>query len=290
MSTLLFPALEPVLPYLQSDGFEERALLLALEAAGVEVRFVDWTAEDTNALEYDAVSPKFLWGYHLQPELWRQTLDAYAAPKWVNDKALLQWNVDKTYLLDLRDKGVDVGELEIVAAGGSVDLEALARKRGWGELVVKPTVSAASNDTFRGDPQSLQAHATRILEDRALIVQPFFEDVLTRGEVSLIYAKDTFCYALSRQAVPGDFRAHPAFGGDTALLEPPRAMRAQAEHVLTQLIALPTYARIDGFPREDGTLLISEVELLDPNLFVGWAPEAALVPLAAAFAEACGRC
>jgi hypothetical protein len=288
MATLVFPALEPVLPYLQSDGFEERPLLHALQAAGVEVRFVDWTTPADAVGAYDAVSPKFLWGYHLQPEMWRSTLEAFPADMWINAKELLQWNADKTYLLELRDKGVDVGELAIIAAGESVDLVALAQERGWQELVIKPTLSAASTDTFRGDAVSLQEPAVRILSDRALIVQPFFEDVLTSGEVSLIYANDTFCYALSRKAVPGDFRAHPAFGGDTELLSPPPKMLEQGASVLAQLPCLPTYARIDGFPRGDDTLLISEVEVLDPNLFVGWAPEAALKPLAAAFAAACG--
>jgi glutathione synthase/RimK-type ligase-like ATP-grasp enzyme len=285
MANLCFPVLETLLPYVLSDAFEERALLAALREAGVEWRFVDWAADPPATC--DAVSSKFLWGYHLSPERWTRVLAAYPERAWINDKLLLEWNTDKSYLKELGSKGVDVGELEIFAPGSALQLSALAAARGWTEIVIKPTLSAGSNDTFRGAPGlELQAHASRILEDRGLLVQPFYEDVLLRGETSLVIANGEICYAVNRRVTPGDFRAHPMYGGEITPVTPATKTIDQALELLTLLPSVPTYCRVDGFLRADDSLIISELELIDPNLFVGWAPAPGLARVADAFAQA----
>ena len=59
-------------------------------------------------------------------------------------------------------------------------------------------------------------------------------------------------------------------GGTVSPAEPPPVLIEQAGHVVRALTDVPLYARIDGIAR-DGALLLMELELSEPNLFLGHA-------------------
>ncbi|MDQ3078749.1 MAG: hypothetical protein M3R03_01965, partial [Pseudomonadota bacterium] len=143
----------------------------ALKAAGIEVEPRSWT-ELGDLGGVDAVLPLVAWGYHLRFAEWRALLDRMAAPGaplMVNPPALLRWNSDKSYLAELGAAGVATVPSQTVEGLDEASL-AQARAAFGDQVVVKPLISAAADDTFRlsGDdsiPPSVFG--------KRMLVQPF---------------------------------------------------------------------------------------------------------------------
>ena len=188
MRQLCFPILEPLRGYITAPDAEERPLLDALARRGVHSVFVDW--KDVSGWPRGAaVSPKYLWGYHVWTVEFARFLDDLAGARTINHQALLRWNADKSYLKDLQSRGFGVAEVELIPRKEAVDLARLAAERGWDEVVIKPSVSAGSHDTHRsaGPVQRLQPLADRILTRTSLLVQPLFEEIVRDGETTLLF-------------------------------------------------------------------------------------------------------
>src|SRR5437899_1122020 len=67
----------------------------------------------------------------------------------------------------------------------------------------------------------------------------------------------------------GDYRVQWEFGGTADAMVPPGNLVADAEAVMTAVPGNPLYARVDGVER-DGRLVLMELELIEPHLFLGW--------------------
>ncbi len=286
MKQLCFPILEHLRSLITAPNAEERPLIDALARAGVQCRFVDWLDVESWS-SADAVSPKYLWGYHVWAAEFSAFVDALAGVHAVNHRDLLRWNFDKSYLAELQSSGFSVAEVVVIPQGEPVNLAHLAAERGWDEVVIKPSVSAGSQDTYRseGPIQALQSAADHVLTRCSLLVQPFFEEIIRDGETSLLFFDGQLGHAVLRRPSPGDFRAHPMFGGEVQPTTPAPELVGRCGELLQSLPHLPTYARIDGFTKR-GEFLITEVELIDPMLFCGAAPARSIERAAEAFAAA----
>ena len=89
---------------------------------------------------------------------------------------LLQWNLDKHYLRDLAEQGVDIVPTKFVEQGEQADLARLMQDFMWREAVIKPAVSGAARLTFRVTPESAAEHQAIFddcLKNEAMMVQPF---------------------------------------------------------------------------------------------------------------------
>jgi hypothetical protein len=89
--------------------------------------------------------------------------------------------------------------------------------------------------------------------------------------VSLVYFGGRFSHAIAKRPQPGDFRVQPEYDGIITLHQPSAAERAVAEAVLAAIDEPLLYARIDLVPGPDGPLVI-EIELIEPDLYLGYDP------------------
>jgi hypothetical protein len=71
----------------------------------------------------------------------------------------------------------------------------------------------------------------------------------------------------------GDFRVQEHFGGSSSPAEANRALIDQAQSALTAVGQPLLYARVDGIERA-GQLVLMELEIIAPSLFLGLAPGA----------------
>ncbi|MCJ7421443.1 ATP-grasp domain-containing protein [Sphingomicrobium astaxanthinifaciens] len=242
------------------------------EAAGHEVVACRWNAADDALLRgVDAVLPLIAWGYHLDGGRWFDLLDRIAFRKvpCVNDVAILRWNSDKAYLGELADKGVAVVP---TLEGEGQDERLLARAAAQfatDRLVVKPRLSASGEGTYALRPDEPLPADVR---DERLVVQPFLPDILSAGEMSLLYFDGRYSHAAVKRARAGEFRVQPEFGGSEEPVEAPAAARALAEAALGCAPLAPAYARVDLVMTDDGPLLM-ELELIEPDLFLRHAPD-----------------
>jgi len=251
----------------------------ALEAAGISVEPRPWT-ELGDLTGIDAVLPLVAWGYHLRFAEWLALLDRMdqpGAPLMLNPSALLRWNSDKAYLGGLATAGVSTVASRTLEA---LDDAALAEARATfgDELVVKPLVSAAADDTYRIGPDDPIPASVR---GKRMLVQPYMPSIALSGEYSLMLFGGAFSHCIVKRPKPGDFRVQPHLGGSETPCAPPEGALALAKAALAAAPAPATYARIDMIEDADGALQIMELELIEPALWLQHAPDQG-----AAFAEA----
>ena len=243
----------------------------ALSAAGCSVNAVAWTEID-NVSGYDLVLPLVCWGYHLDYPRWLALLDRAEREHWpvINPPALLRWNSDKAYLAELADRGVSTVPTLAVDSCCDADLEEARRRFGSDWLVIKPPVSASATGTHRlGPNDDLPGDSLH----QPMIVQPLIEEISHTGEFSLMLFDGEFSHAVVKRPKSGDFRVQPHLGGVTLPSQPPPGAETLARQALAAAPAHATYARVDIVPDDDGKLMIMELELIEPALFLDHAPD-----------------
>ncbi len=245
----------------------------ALEQGGCTVVPIPWT-EFRSPHGFDLVMPLVAWGYHLDYARWLALLDRAEAERWpmINPPALLRWNSDKAYLAELADLGVPTVPTLAVEACGDADLEEARRRFDSEWLVIKPPVSASATGTHRLGPlDDLPADS----RSQPMIVQPLIEEIARTGEFSLMLFDGEYSHAVVKRPKSGDFRVQPHLGGVTLPTAPPPGGIELAQTALACAPTPATYARVDMVPDNDGTLLVMELELIEPSLFLDDAPSGA---------------
>ena len=242
----------------------------ALRKRGATVDPVPWTGA-TDLSGYDLVLPLVVWGYHLQYADWVAFLDRIDAEGLpvVNPPELLRWNSDKVYLTELAANGVPTVQTIEVEHLTEAELAAAAGKFGTPELVVKPPVSASATGTHRirvGDEIPASERGQRMM------IQPFLPSIATEGEYAVILFDGIYSHTVVKRPKIGDFRVQPHLGGSTEPCEPPTGAVDLAKAALGAAPVSATYARVDIVRGVDGKLLIMELELIEPALFLDVAP------------------
>ena len=259
------------LPTLNDD---DRLLIPALAELGLAAVPAVWDAPDVCWDECHAVLVRSCWDYHHRLEeflAWVTRLERAGVPLW-NPPAVLRWNSHKGYLRDLAARGVPIVPTRWLERGAPVDLAGLLRDAAWQEAVVKPAVSASAHGTWRTSLETAsgdQRQFDDLLGAGDVMVQPFMSEVRDAGEWSLLFLGGRFSHAVLKRPAAGDYRVQWEFGGTAVTMAPPGTPLADAEAVMAALPGDPVYARVDGVER-DGRLVLMELELIEPHLFLGW--------------------
>jgi glutathione synthase/RimK-type ligase-like ATP-grasp enzyme len=254
-----------------------------LAERGVEVVALPWDAPGgPGDAGLDAVVMRSSWNYHLAPDAfaaWVTAFEARGVPV-LNPAPVVRWNLHKRYLAELAAAGVAVPTTISVEAGAAPALADLLDAAGLDEVVIKPAVSLSAFETWRArradaGTDATQAAFARLVAGRAVLVQRFIPEVTRDGELSFVFFDGVLSHAVRKRARAGDFRVQSDHGGTREPYAPTPALAAQAHAILahTPAPAPPTYARVDGID-VDGTLVLMELELIDPELFLAHAPTA----------------
>jgi len=261
---------------------DDRLLVDALSARGVSVRAIPWSDPEARWDAFDTVIVRSCWDYFLRADEFHAWLDRLEAERARvhNDARILRWNAEKTYLRELETRGIPVIPTRWIGAGSAASLEELRRETGWGELVVKPTVSGGAHRTWRSAPGAEavdDARLAELVEGGAVMVQPLVEAIEREGEWSLVYFAGAFSHAVLKRPRSGDFRVQSEHGGTFEPVEPTASVIAAGQRVIAEIPfgdRPPLYARVDGCI-VNGGLRLMELEVLEPELFLRCAPEAA---------------
>jgi glutathione synthase/RimK-type ligase-like ATP-grasp enzyme len=261
------------------DLFEDDLLLAkALEQLGISPIPEIWSDAAVDWGSFDALVIRTPWDYFERAAEFRAWLDARLASGVLmcNAGEILDWNYDKRYLQDLEAAGVPLVPTLCIQRGEQADVAALARDRGWSEIVVKPTISGGAYRTYRFLVEDAAAYAKEIdatLADRGVLVQPFLPEILSDGELSLLFFDGVYSHAVCKRPRPGDYRVQFQFGGTTEAVEVEPALVEQARACVLAAPSLPVYARVDGVVK-DGRFLLMELEVFEPLMFLAKHPEA----------------
>ena len=262
------------------SGLYEDDLLLvpALEEVGVDAVPAVWSRADVDWASFDALVMRSPWDYFERVTEFRGWLDARMASGVLmcNSREILDWNFDKSYLQDLARKGVELVPTICVARQEKADIAALARARGWDDVVVKPAIGGGGYRACRFRLDELPRYADDIaqtLEDRGVLVQPFVSEILTGGELSLLFFDGVYSHAVCKRPRAGDYRVQFQYGGTNENAEVSEALIAQARVCVEHAPAVPVYARVDGVVK-DGRFLLMELEIFEPLMFLARDPDA----------------
>lgn len=256
----------------QWPGVLER-LTEALAATSAEVVPTPWTDHIHDAATlatYPLVLSVLTWGYHRDHGRWMTACDTWAKAgvRIANPASVLGWNSDKRYLQRLARGGAPVPRTLWLEAP-TPDQVAAAFDALGDTIVVKPAVSGGAWKTQRLN----RGDAIADLPAGLTLLQPYMPTIETDGETSLLFFGGRFSHAVNKRPVPGEFRIQVQFGGDYRPVDPPPAAMAMAEQVLSIVDEPLLYARVDLALGPDGAWRLMELELIEPDFYLGCDPK-----------------
>jgi glutathione synthase/RimK-type ligase-like ATP-grasp enzyme len=266
-------------PYIQNILKEEELVRRALEERGLVVDRINWDhpGYDWNNTRY--ILFRSTWDYFERFPEFRTWLEKVRhATAMINPYSLISWNLDKHYLGDLQEHGIPVPPTRFIERGDDRPLMHFIGETGWQEVILKPVVSGAARHTYRfpkEEVSDIQSVYAELIRHEAMMVQEFQHQVLTRGEVAFMLFGGKFTHAILKRAKQGDFRVQDDFGGTVARYEPSGDEIAFAENVVAMCDPMPLYARVDAIWDQNDQLAVSELELIEPELWFRFHPVAA---------------
>jgi hypothetical protein len=271
--TCRHPALVPYLPGVDA-GLAE-----ALGGFGFETATPSWDDPDVDWAGFDIVVLRTPWDAVYTPDAfveWARRCSA-VRPLW-NGAAVVAWNIHKSYLLELEAAGVPIVPTVLCEAGSTVTLQSQMRRLGSRQVVVKPAIDAGGERLMAVTQTSIAAgerHLRELLATGDVLIQPFLSAVLTAGELSVVGLNGDIRYAVRKRPAAGEVRIHPEYGG----LVEQVPLTSELRYLATQALALVKfdwmYARVDLLPADDGSWVVGEVEMIEPDLYLRFVPDSA---------------
>jgi glutathione synthase/RimK-type ligase-like ATP-grasp enzyme len=271
--------------YVQNILEEDRLVTEALQKRGLSVTRTNWDNTD-----YDWTKTRFAvfratWDYFDRfQEFSRWLTSVNNKTNLINPLSLVKWNMDKHYLRDLKNRGINVPPTLFIEPGEIRSLAEIVKSTGWNDCILKPAVSGAARHTYKLNAFNVKDHETifrKLIDEESMLIQEFQHQITTKGEVALMVFGGKFSHAVLKKAKAGDFRVQDDFGGTVHEYLPSPQEIEFAEHTVSTCSPFPVYARVDLIWDNQNNLSVSELELIEPEL---WFRKH--LPAAEAFAEA----
>lgn len=265
--------------YVQNILKEDKLVSDALTARGLRVDRLDWNDPHFNWSDTGSVLFRTTWDYFDRFDRFREWLSTISGEtKLINSTDIISWNMDKHYLQDLGKKGTRIIPTRYIKKGSSYTLAEWHELTGWDETVIKPCVGGAGRYTYHLKKEDLPRYEEQFSEwirHEDFMLQPFQHQVALIGEWSLMFFGDRYSHAVLKKAKKGDFRVQDDFGGTVHPVEPGEELISFAREALKAAPGNPAYARVDVIRGNDGLPALSELELIEPELWFRNRPEAA---------------
>lgn len=255
-------------------------LVRAFADRGVTAEIVDWDTADEDWTRFSSAVIRSPWDYHRRLDEFLSWLDRVSALTTVhNSSDVVRWNLDKHYLAELAADGLETIPTTWLETEDDVDaaMDALG-----GDVVVKPTVSAGANNSWRhtSDAAGAAAHAREILAlGKSVMLQPYQRFIDDRGETGMLYFGGEYSHAFRKGAilVNGEMQHNDLYVEEEITARKPNEQErelgdAVVEFVARRFGAAPLYARVDVVKGSRGVPVLMEVELAEPSFFVHVAP------------------
>jgi glutathione synthase/RimK-type ligase-like ATP-grasp enzyme len=269
MSTVLL-ATFAILPDGEEGG---RRLVEAFGDLGVEARWVVWDDPDVDWAAADLVAVRSTWDYHRRLTdflAWARATEQVTTV--LNGADVFAWNADKAYLLELAEHVPTVPTRLLEDRGLVPTLQGAIEELGT--VLVKPRTGAGGNGVVLAD--STSDPRLEGLTAGPWVVQPVVESVRTEGETSVFVLEGEPVSRVDKVPAGGEVRVHEHFGGSSregVLDEETSAVATAAVAAASSLREADlAYARVDLMRLADGTLAVSELELIEPGLYLDVVP------------------
>ncbi|MEZ4874283.1 MAG: hypothetical protein R2793_02205 [Flavobacteriaceae bacterium] len=271
---------QPGNAYVENIFKEYYLLKKALEDQGLSVERTYWDNPDYDWSQTRAIVFRTIWDYFERfNEFWPWLQKVQHQTTLINPFSLLEWNIDKHYLKDLAQKGISIVPTHFVDKGQFQSLQEVCDLYHWKNIVIKPAISGAAFHTykiFEDEVIEKEALFKKLVAERDMLVQEYQETITTVGEASLMVFNGVYTHAILKKAKPGDFRVQDDFGGTVHPYVPTAKEIAFAEEVFAACTPVPAYGRADIIWDQKGNCYLSELEIVEPELWVRNHPPSAV--------------
>ena len=249
---------------------QDQLLLEAFRHKGYAAFPIVWDDPDFNPEDWHCLIFRNTWDYFEKKGAFLDFINRMAEINvcTLNPLSVIQKNLHKFYLSELKEAGVQIVPTIFIPAGSTSDLVELI-PQSWKKVVVKPAFSAGAYETKTYELDSfaqMNDDYSQFLKSDDLLLQLFMEEILTMGEVSFVYFNKVFSHAVRKVPKEGDFRVQSLFGGSYQAYEANAEILARTQFIVDGIKEPLLYARVDGIVI-DHEFYLMEVELTEPDLY-----------------------
>ena len=250
----------------------------ALGDRGIITEVVDWDNASVDWSRFSMAIVRSPWDYHRRYPEFLTWLDAVSAVTTLQNPAdIIRWNTNKEYLDELVDAKIGIVPTTFVRSAQdlvTITNEGMLER----DIVVKPTISAGSNNTERHEesPVKAAAHLGFLLDAGFIaMVQPYQRFIDERGETGMVYFNGQLSHSFRKGAIlaTGENIKNGLFTVEDIA---PRTASAQERELGKAVMTFvkkkwgeyPLYARVDVVRGSAGVPVVMELELAEPSFFL----------------------
>lgn len=257
--------------YTQNILTEDSLLKTALEKKGFNVGRTNWDNPDFDWSKTRHALFRATWDYFHRYHEFKQWLDkTKQQTQFINPVEIIQWNSDKHYLRDLNEKGINIPPTHFIERGELADLRGVMEKNNWSEAILKPAIAGGARHTYLLNKDNVQAHQDifqTLIAKEAMLLQAFQKSIYSLGEMSFMVFGNDYSHAVLKKASQGDFRVQDDFGGQVYDHKASQEELDFLEKIMASCPYKPVYARLDVMRDNQMQLCLSEMELIEPELW-----------------------
>jgi glutathione synthase/RimK-type ligase-like ATP-grasp enzyme len=246
----------------------------AAEELEVDLVFANWNDKSIAWESFDAAVIRSAWDYvPVRDEFLEFAKNVETKTKLFNSYEVMKWNTNKTYLSILENKGVPIIPTKFA---NNLDEALPAIKWAFEKasaVAIKPTVGAGARLAGKASIEDKAIeYVKRILEaKRTVIIQPYILSVDDEGEKAIIVINGKISHAAKK--VPALTKGgHGDAAGQLEITTEMKDIVKTISNAVSEWNEL-LFARVDVV-RMDEKLVLMELELTEPWLFMQFRPEA----------------
>jgi len=246
-----------------------------LTALGWQVSTLSWRQSVHDWSDFDVVIIRSTWDYWNDVPAFLDTLEEIDRKTLLANRLdLVRWNLAKTYMQDLQQKGIGIVPTLFTNSLEADFFSTYQRRLATDEIVVKPVVGANGEDAFRLSKYDTVERLEGIaacFHNRDCMIQPFMSNIIKEGEYSMFFFAGRYSHAILKVPAESEFRSQEERGAEIRSAVPDEKLLLRARQAMDTLSPSPLYARID-FVRFEDDFLVMELELIEPSLYLRMDP------------------
>jgi len=250
---------------------EDEDIQKALETKGLKVIKTYWDNPNFDFTEAKITLFRTIWDYfHRFNEFSEWLNKTKHKTHFINPPEIIYWNIDKHYLQNLSEKGINIPNTYFIDKGDERTLTEIFNYCNWKDAVLKPTVSGAGRYTYKLSSENLNSYEqifSKLIKEEDFMLQEFQYNIYEKGELAFIIFNGKFSHAVLKKGKKGEFKVQDDFGGTVHNYTPTKEEIIFAEKVVSVCNPSPTYARIDIIFDNNNKPSIGELELIEPELW-----------------------
>ncbi len=254
----------------ENTTIDDDILKKNFEINNIKADIIAWENNKIYYKKYNCAIVRSCWGYDEKPlEFLYKMKEISNHCKLFNSYETILKNHNKEYLLNLEKEGVNIVPTILSKDSKNIDVP-----EDWEDVIIKPSISASSKNTFklrRDEEEKIESKVNKILGlNKTPIIQKYINTVETRGETSVVVIGGKICYTVKKLPRDYTFQNQKFFKTELEIDEKNFVLdiinRQKVKHL---------YMRVDFLRDENNKLMLMEIELIEPGLYISKDPKIA---------------